>query len=621
MNLPVSNFLAWYFQIGLAVIAGALLPLAFRLRAPKPQLIFWHMLLIVCVALPMVQPWRPQPIDMSSNISISTGPLEVKPVDPNAPHQWTPIEIALAVLICGAFLRLLWLSVGLFRLRRYRRAAEPLLPLPDEARRMIGRLGVHADFYLSEDVHSPVTFGARTPVVLLPAGFLELSPEAREPVICHELLHIQRNDWLFAIAEEVVRCALWFHPAVWWLLGRIQLTREQVVDQAVIEYTQAADAYVDALLAIAYTHFEADLAPAPLFLKKHHLRQRVASIVKGVSMSKRSLLLSSVAVFSALPLVVGFAAWQFPLNAAPQEVRDSPGVEVKAGAFKLLHRTPVAYPLDAREKGISGMVMVAVTLSSSGEVADAKVTSGPEELRKAALSSVLYWHFATDGGASTFEVPIVFTAGQGVPASRTQIAPNSAATRIGGTLAGLDLSRVPSGLRDRVSRVNLPHEGDVVTVEGLQGVETELKKIDHHFVLTGQANKDGKLVVHIFLSDVTPVATTYQAAGPGQLRVGGNMQATKLITKVTPAYPPLAKQSRIQGVVRMTATIDKEGHVANLDLITGHPLLAAAAMDAVRQWIYSTTLLNGNPVEVITQIDVNFTLLDDAPPPAAAPPQ
>ena len=95
---------------------------------------------------------------------------------------------------------------------------------------------------------------------------------------------------------------------------------------------------------------------------------------------------------------------------------------------------------------------------------------------------------------------------------------------------------------------------------------------------------------------------------PDRIRVGGNVQAANLVKKVTPVYPPLAKQARVQGQVRFTAIIGKDGLIQNLQLITGHPLLVPAATEAVRQWVYRPTLLNGEAVEVITQIDVNFTL-------------
>jgi protein TonB len=93
-----------------------------------------------------------------------------------------------------------------------------------------------------------------------------------------------------------------------------------------------------------------------------------------------------------------------------------------------------------------------------------------------------------------------------------------------------------------------------------------------------------------------------------RLRVGGNVQAANLIKKIAPPYPPLAKQARIQGTVRFNATISKEGTIQNLTLVSGHPLLVPAATEAVKQWIYKPTLLNGEAVEVLTTIDVNFTL-------------
>lgn len=95
---------------------------------------------------------------------------------------------------------------------------------------------------------------------------------------------------------------------------------------------------------------------------------------------------------------------------------------------------------------------------------------------------------------------------------------------------------------------------------------------------------------------------------PERIRVGGQVQERNLIAMVDPLYPPLALQARIQGVVRFNVVIGKDGHVSNVQLVSGHPLLVAAAQDALRQWVYKPTLLNGSPVEVATQADVNFTL-------------
>jgi len=82
----------------------------------------------------------------------------------------------------------------------------------------------------------------------------------------------------------------------------------------------------------------------------------------------------------------------------------------------------------------------------------------------------------------------------------------------------------------------------------------------------------------------------------------------KLLRKVIPEYPALARAARISGIVRLIGTIGEDGTIRNLLLVSGHPLLARAAMEAVGQWIYKPTLLNGKPVEVIAPIEVTFSL-------------
>ena len=91
-------------------------------------------------------------------------------------------------------------------------------------------------------------------------------------------------------------------------------------------------------------------------------------------------------------------------------------------------------------------------------------------------------------------------------------------------------------------------------------------------------------------------------------RVGGAVQAAKLVNRVQPIYPPLARQTRISGTVKLHAIIGKDGTVQQLQVMSGHPLLVQSALDAVRQWRYQPTLLNGDPVEVDTEIDVIFSL-------------
>jgi periplasmic protein TonB len=105
----------------------------------------------------------------------------------------------------------------------------------------------------------------------------------------------------------------------------------------------------------------------------------------------------------------------------------------------------------------------------------------------------------------------------------------------------------------------------------------------------------------------TPVAVP-KAATPQRVRVSSGVSSGLLIKKVQPNYPPLARQARIQGSVILHAEISKDGTIQNLQLISGHAMLAPAAIDAVKQWRYKPYLLNGEPVAVETEVVVNFSL-------------
>jgi len=95
---------------------------------------------------------------------------------------------------------------------------------------------------------------------------------------------------------------------------------------------------------------------------------------------------------------------------------------------------------------------------------------------------------------------------------------------------------------------------------------------------------------------------------PSRIRVGGSVEAASIINKVTPQYPPIAKTAHVSGTIILHAIISKDGSIQELQYVSGPPLLMKAAMDAVKEWRYKPTLLNGEPVEVDTTIDVVFTL-------------
>ena len=93
-----------------------------------------------------------------------------------------------------------------------------------------------------------------------------------------------------------------------------------------------------------------------------------------------------------------------------------------------------------------------------------------------------------------------------------------------------------------------------------------------------------------------------------RVRVSSGVEAGLLTNKVTPTYPPIARTNRIAGQVILHALISKNGTIQNLQVISGHPMLTQSALEAVRQWKYKPYILNGEPVEVETTIQVNFNL-------------
>ena len=105
----------------------------------------------------------------------------------------------------------------------------------------------------------------------------------------------------------------------------------------------------------------------------------------------------------------------------------------------------------------------------------------------------------------------------------------------------------------------------------------------------------------------TPVAVP-KVATPQKVRVSQGVAEGLLVHKVTPTYPALARSARIQGSVVLQAVISKDGSIQNLRAVSGHPMLTPNAIEAVKQWKYKPYFLNGEPVEVETQITVNFTL-------------
>ena len=205
MNPPLwfANFLSYCLQVLLLVLAGTALPGLFRLRAPRVLLAYWQGLLVLCLVLPLVQPWRSPAVDSSiaeGAVSISFQGAQAGAADL---HAWLYPLIA-GVLLAGMLVRLGWLALGLRRLRAIRRAARVFDPLPGRLHELESRLGVSPAWYLSPEMESPATFGIRPPSILLPERFPTLNLAFQRAIAGHELLHVARRDWILNLAEELI---------------------------------------------------------------------------------------------------------------------------------------------------------------------------------------------------------------------------------------------------------------------------------------------------------------------------------------------------------------------------------------------------------------------------------
>jgi beta-lactamase regulating signal transducer with metallopeptidase domain len=486
----------------------------------RARLAFWQGILTLSVLLPLIGPWYQPPLQAIPNIvaadPISTGFETVAAGEPRS--SWT-MDLVLWILVGGAVLRLAWIGAGLLRLCNIHKKA---IPMSEPPSRLPGEQAWRdVQWYVSDDVTGPVTFGWRWPSVLLPARIADLPEDARQAIIRHELIHIERKHWVFVVVEEMIRALLWFHPGVWYALAEVQLAREQSVDEEVVRRTLDRHGYVEALLAVAAHRLEPDAAPAPLFLKRRHLLARIAAVMAEGSWSASRRVSRFLATASAAVAVAALAVWLLPLRSEAQALPDEPGITVDSGGT-LLHRPPLRYP---RNVTASGRVVIEATLGRTGEVADARVVSGPEELRRGALSSVLQWHYADDVPAPQ-SVRIVIDFGPrptdpASPATPVTIAPRPTPVMPGpppgrgrglgfgvaghvpidwnGVVAAIEFIGVNPNLKERVQQRLGVQVGDAVTTDTLLQLGETIRGIDEHLTLGVLSNRspDGRSDVRI----------------------------------------------------------------------------------------------------------------------------
>jgi len=377
MNMPLwfSNLTFWSAQVALLVLAAAFLPRLLQLRQPRVLLAYWRTLLAISLLLPIIQPWHRLPTVGTMAISPDIANVRVIPASSPAVTHWHFPSLQIlapivgVVILAGMAARLAMLLLGLLKLRQFRQASSPISLFAESSavvEEMRARVNTSAEFRLSFDVDSPVTFGFAAPVILLPERFPSMHARFQTAIACHELLHVRRHDWAYHLAEEMIRAALWFHPAIAWLIARVRLAREQVVDLEVVRLTEARKPYLEALLEFTAGSSRSAAIPAPPFLVERQLAERVALMLKEVRMSRTRLIASLTATAFCIALAIILAVSTFPLKAAPRPAQNPPQAGVTQGVSGgatggVAHGIP-----DGVAGGVSGGVAAAPAGHSAG---------------------------------------------------------------------------------------------------------------------------------------------------------------------------------------------------------------------------------------------------------------
>jgi TonB family protein len=562
----LSNLLPWCLQVAAVVAVASLLPWLFRLDAAGVRYVYWRGVAVVCLALPWIQPYRTLP---ATTHATAAADAAIASTTANAVARTVPQlswELLLFwVLAIGIVVRFGWLTGGLIRLRTVRRHANRhAIPAIDGELQKV--LGTHAAIRYVRDIEQPITFGLFRPIVMLPETLCGRPREIQEAVLGHELLHVKRRDWAWLIVEELAVCLFWFHPASWWLTSRIQHAREEVVDELAIQLTGRRKAYVEALLTFSDA---TSVVPTAAFAQRRHLFRRIALVSKERVMSSRQI----VATCAAMALIVGAGSW-YAVSAFPLQTRErttnlssvlgsmQPGpLELKAHSVtpenpvprRVYYEAPVLPASAASARGAMG---IKVTLDEVGRVAEARF------------------------------VDIAFRGdGSSIEASEVVLRERGARALVGYAKAD-DPNRTPAA-----------QEALVAIVDAAM-TSVRAWRYDPPF--------EAPLTFTVQVPFGEPIMEFKPRSEGGALRVGGDIKPPKKIKDVRPVYPPVAREAGISGVVIIEAKIGADGFIEDAYVLKSIPLLDEAALDAVKQWQFEPTLVNGQPTPVIMTVTINF---------------
>lgn len=458
----------------------------------------------------------------------------------------------LVIWAAGVFLALAPVLIGYIKVRRISRRAVPLsnTEWSDLLRELSTSLGMRRqpEMLMATGPVMPMTFGLRRPRILLPGDCTEWHPAKRRIVLLHELAHVQRRDVPAQLFANTMTAFWWFQPLCWTSRWRLRRESEHACDALVLASGVRPSDYAAELLDVAQAFSRTGrwTAAAITMARRGDLENRLYAILDPQP-NKRARRLSFAAVCALT------------------------AVTVTASAVTLLPEQETDLLTDSQ----GGVPMKRTILSGL--------------LASAGLSA------ATIGG-SLFD-----PSGAAVPNAKALLYnPDTSAKQ--------ETTTAPDG---KFTFDNLPAGQYILRIEkpGFASLFREFAVQPDSNVDRGLTLKLGSIQEQVNIEAKGSPATGSQPESPKQIRIGGAVQESKLITKIQPVYPATAKAAGVQGTVSLDMVISADGVPKDIRVVSSpSDDLTQSALEAVRQWRYSSTLLNGEPVEVVTNVIVNYTL-------------
>jgi TonB family protein len=479
---------------------------------------------------------------------------------------------------------------------------------------LAGRLGVRRPVQLLEStaVGLPVMIGWLRPVILVPVSvFAGLTPDQIEAILAHELAHVRRGDYVVNALQRVVEIVLFYHPAIWWVSACVRREREHCCDDLAAPLASSRLTYARALLAL-----EEQRGPAlalTLGATGTGLFARIRRIVDpaaapGPTLSKGS----------AMPIGLSLVALALTAGISVGSTSAEPSPRRRAATLTALSGVPVnpapamaidtvrpsgadpAVPTGAFAPQARGSIRGDVTDQEGGHVPGVTITVEPIAAvgpRRTAVSDA-------SGQFAVINLPdgtyLLTTALSGFRRDLRRVEIVS-----GGALTEMIQLRVGSLTEEiQVS----PTSPNTPPAQEIQPATTSVPDLLDAAKQAATAGRPADAESEIREALALLKAGRPQLPAPaGPVVVGGDIREPKRTHFVGPVYPKAARDAGIQGTVVIEATVDINGSVADAHVVRGVPELNDAALAAVRQWVYTPTLLAGVPVEVLMTVTVVFS--------------